>query len=284
VNANKAQKPPPELKAQVAFLISREIPSTDWRVTVPEWANGMLGSLSLRGPFGIIHVHNVYRNNHPAEEKLDMARLIQECCTGDNDVLLGDFNLHHALWAGLGLPPNKMCPDSKLLAEKTKELGMKLITKRGAVTYTRSEEDKSTYKSTLDLVFISRQLYPRLIDWEVLKVSGFGSDHRICQTRLKTIPNRRLGVRFQWDKANVCQLHQSFANSLSDLENEELTTKDDIDYYVKMITTPLMDAIDNFVPKSYPCTLTSTYKSQSQQKPQTFREAVSSTDSNQAAL
>lgn len=137
----------------------------------------MLSSLSLRGPFGIIHVHKVYSNNHPAEKKLDMATLIQECCSGDDDLLLGDFNLHHKLWAGLDLPPNKMCPDSRLLADKTEEFGMKLVTERGAVTYTRSEEDQSTYRSTLDLAFISRQLHPRLVNWEVLKVSGFGSDH-----------------------------------------------------------------------------------------------------------
>lgn len=244
----------------------------------------MLSSLSLRGPFGIIHVHNVYRNNHPAEKKLDMARLIEECCSGNNDFLLGDFNLHHKLWAGLDLPPNKMCPDSKLLAEKTEEFGMKLITERGAVTYTRSEEDKSTYKSTLDLAFISKRLHPRLIDWEVLKVSGFGSDHRVCQTRLATIPNRRLGVRFQWDKTNQSQLHLMVQQGLDAIGTTDLTTKDDIDFYVQQIITVLTDAVDQFVPKGYPCSLTSSHKSQSQQKPQAFREAVSSTDSHRTAM
>lgn len=260
----------------------------------------MLSSLSLRGPFGIIHVHNVYRNNHPAEEKLDMARLIQECCSGDNDLLLGDFNLYHKLWAGLDLPTNKVCSDSKLLAEKTEEFGVKLITERGAITYTRSEENQSTIRSTLDLAFISRQLHPQLIDWEVLKVSGFGSDHRICQTCLKIIPNRRLGARFQWDKTNICQLRQMVEKDLGKLhpknatttdetelatgEEVDLRTTDGIDSYVQHSNQTLTKAIDHLVPKRYPCKLASTYKHQPQQEPKSFREAISSTDSHQAAL
>lgn len=278
------QKPPAELKAQVAFLISREIPSTDWRVTNPKWADGMLSSLSLRGPFGIIHVHNVYRNNYSAEKKLDMVRLVQECCSGDSDLLLGDFNLHHRLWAGLDLPPSKVCSDAKLLAEKTEELGMKLITDRGAITYTRSDETKSTIRSTLDLAFISRQLCPRLINWEVLNVSGFGSDHRICQTRLRTIPNRRLGARFQWDKTNISQLRQMVEMGLDAIGPVDLTTSDDIDMYVQKITQCLTDAIDHLVPKRYPSMLTPPHKSQSQQEPKSFRQVISSADGHQAAF
>ncbi|EHK50899.1 uncharacterized protein TrAtP1_009274 [Trichoderma atroviride] len=64
----------------------------------------------------------------------------------------------------------------------------------------------------------------------------------------------------------------------------DLTTTGRIDVYVEKINQALTNAINHLVSKRYPCKSTWTYKSQSQQEPQPFREAISSTDSHQAAL
>lgn len=71
---------------------------------------------------------------------------------------------------------------------------------------------------------------------------------------------------------------------LEDMGPVDLTTSDDIDFHVQKINQALTDTIDHLVPKRYPCKLTSSYKTQPQQEPQPFREAISSTDSHQAAL
>ncbi|EHK16226.1 uncharacterized protein TRIVIDRAFT_206868 [Trichoderma virens Gv29-8] len=75
----------PQLQAKVAFLVSREIPETDWRVTVPDWGNNMLATLLLNGPFGVINIHNIYRID-PIDKtrRLDMVELVGNCYSRPN--------------------------------------------------------------------------------------------------------------------------------------------------------------------------------------------------------
>ncbi|KAL7796456.1 reverse transcriptase (RNA-dependent DNA polymerase) domain-containing protein [Trichoderma afarasin] len=245
----------PELQTKVAFLVSREIPETDWRVTVPHWANNMLATLSLTGPFGVIKIHNVYRNtNVDKDTRLDMDKLVEACCTGDEDILLGDFNLHHGLWAGPNLPKEKTCSDARLLASMTERLGMKLVTEPGKITYSRGT-DKSMYSSTLDLFFISQSLYPRFVRWKIVDVDGFKSDHCVCQTELDTRPNRRIGLWYSWRATREKDYCKMVKDGLKELPTPDLSTTAGIDAHISDMTQVLVKAVSKTVPASFSCRL-----------------------------
>ncbi|PBK59868.1 hypothetical protein ARMSODRAFT_1027065 [Armillaria solidipes] len=76
-------------------------------------------------------------------------------------LLLGDFNKHHALWAGPHVPDRCAASDSEELIQLLAELGLELTLPPGTPTFT-SAAHKTT--STLDLVFATHEtLAPSVI-------------------------------------------------------------------------------------------------------------------------
>lgn len=219
----------------------------------------------------VIEIHNVYRHANRPEIPLDMDMLIHECC-GSNSILLGDFNLHHKLWAGAQVLE---CKDSKKLASAVTSHNLRLCTVPGTVTYSRSASPDSSH-STIDLTFLGEFLNHGLVDWSVVAVEGFESDHRVVRTILDCPPNRQISVRRRWKETSEEDFRCSVEMNLSALPRPCLDSVEGIDQSLWEIVRALEAAIEEHVPTGDKCEPSHAAPSAQPRKDKTYKEAVSS--------
>ena len=199
--------------------------------------HGLVATLSVGTPLGELHIHNVYNRNKDVE----IDRLAATCMGGDSTVLLGDFNLHHELWAGAG--PRRPCSKALQLERAVSNYGMKCLNQRGVVTYSRSTEESRQFCSTIDLTFASINLATRCAGWGVVDVRGFESDHRVIETCFSLSPNRTVGICYLWELVHPRKLNQHMAAALSPLGFPALETKPAIDNYTERLVESMRAVI-----------------------------------------
>jgi endonuclease/exonuclease/phosphatase family metal-dependent hydrolase len=85
-------------------------------------------------------------------------------------IVLGDFNLHHPLWSGLGNPTIHLAAEP--LIEMVYGAGLSLITPPGQPTWRAR-----TASSTIDLTFVSEGLIGKVQECRVKHSLDHGSDH-----------------------------------------------------------------------------------------------------------
>ncbi|KAF5693089.1 hypothetical protein FDENT_2311 [Fusarium denticulatum] len=113
------------------FCVHKSIPLDAWRVEFHKDANkGFAATLYLRTTLGEISIHNVH-NPNTDEEKITIDPLVRQARASDLRLMVGDFNLHHILWAGALLNSDRTCPKAKALVEGMAGAGMKLLTESG---------------------------------------------------------------------------------------------------------------------------------------------------------
>jgi hypothetical protein len=96
-------------------------------------------------------------------------------------IVLGDFNLHHPLWCGVRNPAAHKAADQLIDILQIYELNLTLP--RGSVTWERKGS-----ASTIDLVFIGPILRNRILECQVRKDLGHGSDHFPVSTEVALTP------------------------------------------------------------------------------------------------
>lgn len=245
----------------------------DWWVEAPDWAGDMLATLHLRTPSGDIQIHNVYRNTNQPETPLNMDTLIREC-SSSNSVLLGDFNLHHELWAGSEVTP---CKESKKLANAVRSHNLHLCNTPGVITYTRSAHPDGPFQSTIDLTFLGEFLTPRFLHWSVTDVEGFDSDHRVIRTTLDCPPNRQISIRRRWRETSVEDFRTSVQKNLLALPPQDLDSTEGIDIRLWAIVKIIEDAIKDHVPSDDILEPSRSHVPASVKKQKAYKEVVSST-------
>lgn len=261
------------MATSVCFFIPKRIPTTDWRVEAPVWAHGMLATLRLNTPSGEISIHNVYRNTNLLVKlniKLNMKQLIRECC-GPNSVLLGDFNLHHKLWAGSNVTT---CKDSRALADAVRSYDLHLCNTPGVITYTRSADPAGRSRSTIDLTFLGPHLTHRLLGWSVVDVQGFDSDHRVLRTTLDCPPVRQISIHRRWHETDIEAFRTSVERNLGALPQPDLESTAGIDAGLWEIFQIMEKAIEEHVPYNDRCEPNA---ESGDARQQTYKEAVTST-------
>lgn len=147
---------PPDMKKRVAFNVLNTIDIIHWGVKTYDTNSDLVATLQLDTPSGSVAFHNVYNRNN----ELDVDQLFEETCMGTGThVLLGDFNLHHRSWGG----DQMTCavePKGEQLYYAVTGARMKLLSERGAITYSRGTQlDQNC--STIDLVFGSSAIVSR---------------------------------------------------------------------------------------------------------------------------
>ena len=123
-------------KTRVCFFINKRIDQSTWTYTT----NGPdIISLHLNLPDRCIHIHNIY-NPVNAEKINTSISILKHGLTAHpnkEQIALGDFNLHHEAWKGIGA--------LKALIEKLEELliGMILCHVRKAQPFLVDDEAKN---------------------------------------------------------------------------------------------------------------------------------------------
>jgi hypothetical protein len=70
-------------------------------------------------------------------------------------IFLGDFNLHHPLWAGPFYPHQYILADN--LLEQMRNAGAQLTLPQSTITRD-IQKDNSTEQTTIDLIFVTKVL------------------------------------------------------------------------------------------------------------------------------
>ncbi|KAH7252931.1 hypothetical protein B0J15DRAFT_549673 [Fusarium solani] len=159
-------------------------------------------------------------------------------------LLVGDFNLHYQLWNG-----DKTFGDvAKVndLAEGLQGAGMECLTVPGTATFSRSVSTEHQ-SSTIDLTFISNHIADGSIDWGLVEMKEFASDHHVIQTTLNMEPGRHNPLRRLWKKTKPKAFVKAAEPRLAPGQPPVLENAQQTDEYIQKINSALFSAINGCI-------------------------------------
>lgn len=168
---------------------------------------------------------------------------------GSEQIVLGDFNLHHPSWGGADVQADQEADDLILLME---EFEMKQVFPQGIITWRCANS-----QSTIDLIFMTPLLQESLIQCQTSKLLDCHSDHEPIRTLInlstvqacqrlsrnwKQTDIKKLGEKLQtYLKASTCL--PTFGTTLPSALSVEA-----IDSYVENIIQGIQEAISHATP------------------------------------
>ena len=236
----------PSGKARICFYISKEIKTNQWQVN---HHSDHISTLRLQLKDRAIHIHNVYNqplDSYKATEAptiMELKGILQE---EEETILVGDFNLHHKSW-NAATKPNSHA-DAYKLVQCTEQANMRRATPQGLTTWERGDS-----KTTIDLTFISRRLYPALINCDRSDDLDTNSDHYPVRTEiLTTALQKEDNKRRQWKKADWPSIRAHIKKIAKECPNPE--TPQEIDQNIRTITNAIQEAVNKHTPWAKPST------------------------------
>ena len=188
-------------------------------------------------------IHNVYREAVRGDTTATLEQL-NGLLEDDHwqHIIVGDFNLHHPTWGGLGVEED---PQAEQLIQMMDERQLSLLLPQGSVTW-RSQQACST----IDLVLGSPDITQRLISCEVQQ-RHHDSDHYPIATHLLLSAAEATPRSYrQWDRADIKLLQQTLAEQLpTPLHNYN---GPNMEQHITAITEAIQAAVKATVPMSTP--------------------------------
>lgn len=238
--------------ARVCFFVNKKIDQTRWRFEerTRDTCSIIVDPTDDQQSHGRIIIHNLYnppKTLRNRQSTLPYAREALRQYQADEQVLLGDFNLHHPLWGEL----NREVTDSESedLIDIIGEFALHNTLSPGTVTY---EEGRS--QTTIDLCLVTTGLIDRVTKSEVDRNLDHDSDHLlICTTLDLAVQRLEKRTRKDWKRLDVKLYTKTLRHSLPPLRRP--LTKTALDTYTSEVTSVIQDAISKAVPN----TLSSSY-------------------------
>jgi endonuclease/exonuclease/phosphatase family metal-dependent hydrolase len=175
--------------ARACFFVNKQLDNTTWQFE-PHTKDAC--SLHIRCEVGSqtqgqLHVHNIYNPVQATENRESILPLINTLLERyglDEQMVLGDFNLHHRSWGGdRVVHKDQEAEELNVIMER---FGMTNTVQQGAVTYAERNA-----RTTIDLCWITLGLLDRLIKSEVDKNLDHDSDHFPISTMLDLSAKRQ---------------------------------------------------------------------------------------------
>ena len=237
----------PEDHDRVAFLVHKSIPTEFWHARRHEGSNSRLAAtLTFSTTCGDIAFHNVYN----WKNKAVIGDLRQHLVLQGADAVVGDLNLHHPSWPRKTKSRKILSASAKEFHGDMKNTGMTLCNEPGIITSTRSIDCNNGKGTTIDLTFVGNAIDCRKLDWRVVPVRGFESDHRVTETTLDMEPNRLSDSVFLWHRVDMGKYWAGVKQSMEYLGRPSLNTEKDIDSYVDRFLDSMYSTIYKVVPRT----------------------------------
>jgi hypothetical protein len=228
--------------ARVCFFVNKRLDNTTWQFE-PHTRDAC--SLHIKCEAGSqtqgqLHVHNIYNPVQATENRESTLPLIDTLLERyglDEQMVLGDFNLHHRSWGGdRVVHEDQEAGELNVIMER---FGMTNTLQQGAVTYAERNA-----RTTIDLCWITLGLLYRLIKSEVDKNLDHDSDHFPISTMLDLSAKRQdKKPKRNWKRLNDKKLCEALRQTLP--QRQRPRTKTALDQYTMMI----VEAIDKAVEK-----------------------------------
>ena len=227
---------------RVCFFVNRRIDSS--KIQFREHTRDLCSiTLMLEGERQL-SIYNAYNPpQHTAQQSV-----LPHICTAlnsnhdDEQVLLGDFNLHHPLWGG----PDVQTIEAEAgnLITMIEEHALYATLAPGTVTYRERQ-----LRSSIDLCFVTAGLVERVIRSEVEDELDHDSDHLPISTILDVAaPSVNVAPRKNWKKLDGEAYTKALEENLP--PHRRPATKTALDYYVKEVITAIQKATEKAVPQT----------------------------------
>ncbi|KAK3526805.1 hypothetical protein QTP70_033550 [Hemibagrus guttatus] len=245
-------------RAGVGLLI---VPQLSRHVLEFSPVNKRVVSLRLQAGDRCLTVVSAYGPNGSVEYPTFLETLqgvLEGAPTGDSIVLLGDFNTHVGndsdTWRGLigrNGPPDLNSSGVLLLdfcASRSLSIANTMFKHKGAHQYT-SYQDTLGRRSMIDLVVVSSDLRPHVLDTRVKRGAELSTDHHLVVSwiRLRRRMPDRLGrpkriVRVCWEHLADPSVRGVFNSHLQESFNQILREVGDIESERTMFSSSIVDA------------------------------------------
>ena len=196
-----------------------------------------------------IHVHNIYNPSPVSRSSTEglstLPDLRRALIAGANakHIVVGDFNLHHPYWSGPSRPSQHAAADQ--LLDIIEEADLELVLLPGTITW---EARQSC--STIDLVFLSADLVPKLEHCKTRSEMEQSSDHIPISTKLLLqCEARTTQPRRAWKMMDMEKLRKLLDCAPAPQHPRNRT---EIDLAVEEIQTFLCEVVDKTVPWARP--------------------------------
>jgi exonuclease III len=236
---------PPKQEARVCIYVNKRIHPDCWSVTHhSKDAQTVTIRYETESQQRTLSIHNIYNPSPSSYSALDIGTLgtLRNCLqeSGNDHIVVGDFNLHHPLWGGLARPTQHDAAD--ILIDIARNASLDLATESGTITWRARG-----LHSTIDLTFLSQHLQERLIKCTPRLDIAQSSDHLPIETSLDLQTQVTVTTRKRcWKKVDLRKLRESLGQTI--FTHNEPATREQIDTYVYELTQAVTKAIEASVP------------------------------------
>ena len=235
-----------EAPARVCFFVNKRIESNKWRFTEQTRDLCTLEIITNTPPTEAatkFYIHNVYnppRSSIHRTSCLPHLRTVLSANQEEEQIILGDFNLHHEIWGGLTV--RERDPESDDLIDLVEDFQLGSLLPTGTITY----DDKNA-QSCIDLCYGTQDLVNRVITCSVDPSMDHNSDHLPITTRLDLrIVQRPKVDTHDWSSMDEKEFRIHLARELPPLRCPK--TKTALDRYVSEVVTATQAAISHSTP------------------------------------
>jgi exonuclease III len=233
--------------ARVCFFINKRLDHSRWHFREVSRdlcsLNLVLGTEEEQQ----IVIHNVYNPTKTATERgstLPLLELAIERWSHHEQIIVGDFNLHHELWGGDRV--QRADPDAAELTTIMEDYCLTSNLAPGTITY--EERDGRT---TIDLCLTTAGLVGRLIQCEIETDMDHDSDHLPITTSLDLNTVKMIAKpQRNWKALDEKTFTRVLQRELPPQRRSR--TKTGLDRHVEEVMAAITAAVDEAVPKTAP--------------------------------
>ncbi|KAH7563672.1 hypothetical protein BM1_00719 [Bipolaris maydis] len=239
--------------ARVCFFINKKIDQLRWRFEerTRDICSIIIDPKDDQQEEERLVIHNVYNPPKTSSNRQSVLPQVREALRQyhtDEQILLGDFNLHHPLWGGLNREVADL--ESEDLIDIIGECALHNTLPPGTTTY---EEGHS--QSTIDLCLVTTGLIDKVIKSEVDRNLDHDSDHLPISTTLDlTVQQLKKEPRKDWKRLDEKEYTKALRHALPPLRRP--LTKAALNAYTGEVTAAIQNAIHKAVPETQPSTYT----------------------------
>jgi YD repeat-containing protein len=234
-----------EAPARVCFFVNKRIDPNRWRFTQHTRDLSTL-EITTTSPTTEaatkIYIHNVYNPPRSSDYRTSCLPDLRTALSAhqEEQIILGDFNLHHELWGGLTV--RERDPESDDLINIMEEYQLGSLLPADTVTY----DDKNA-QSCIDLCYGTQDLVGRVVKCGVDHEMDHNSDHLPITTilDLRTMQRQHAETR-DWSSIDEKELRTSLARELPTTRCPK--SRHALDRYVVEVTKAIQSAIKHATP------------------------------------
>jgi exonuclease III len=229
--------------ARVCLYINKRLDHSKWQFE-SHGRDLCTATLTIgQGDESTVKLHNIYNPDQTAENRrsvLPRLRQVLDEAGQAEQILVGDFNLHHELWGGSHIPRTES--EAEDLVEIVEEYNLTSRLAPGTITYEEGQK-----QSTIDLCLVTLGLVDRVIRCEVDRHLDHDSDHLPIVTILNaSVKPLNREPRRNWRSIDAKKFKATLLDSLPPPRRPR--TRGALDRYVEDIVAALQSATEAAVP------------------------------------